>query len=519
MIKQIIKGAGPHKKRLEAVKSLQPIWKRHNSGSNSNGKFDNEDRPHVNFTSEEYEKAAEYIKNHIRKIESDIKGDHNIRENMNKFQVVPSFPNPKHQVRVNNLTNLLAETIKFIGPISLLAYIRQCLTHPQFGYYTTRDPLSRKGDFITSPEISSTFGEMIGIWLFGTWLNQNKPPRLNIIEFGPGKGTLMYDCLKAFNKLKKNMISNEDIEITLVEASTILREEQRKMLCGKEKFFLATEEGFNESRTIWGNKIRWVYSEKDLDNNENITNYIVCHEFFDALPIKSFLKKDNVWKELVVDHAPSIEKKNLALNPGEGDSTHASFDPEFYLTVSPKETKLFSIPGLKERFMNLPEETKIEICPDAELYILNMVKLLDNKKRRGSILVIDYGIADGIPNNTLRGILKHKFVSPFILPGEVDLSVDVDFQNLKLVTNRLCQSYGPVEQGDWLHELGIGYRTQQLLESTRNNVEAQERIYEAYLRLTSKGENYMGKAYKVLCFMPFNSPKPLGFGGSVEAYT
>lgn len=517
MIKRI-KGIEPHKKLSGSLKSFQPIWRRHYSDSNDYGKLDHEKRPHVDFTNEEYEKAAEYIKNQIKKVESDIKGDHNIRENMEKFQVVPSLPNRKRQIRVNNLTNLLAETIKFIGPISLLAYMRQCLTHPQFGYYTTRDPLSRTGDFITSPEISSTFGEMIGIWLFGTWLNQSKPSRLNIIEFGPGKGTLMYDCFKTFNRLKKDMISSKDIEITLVEASAILRKEQHKMLCGTKNTLQTTEEGFNESCSIWGNKIRWVYSEKDLVNDENITNYIICHEFFDALPIKSFLKKDNVWKELVVDHAPSIEKKNLALSPGEGDSTNTSFDPEFYLTISPKETKLFSIPGLKERFMNLPEGTRIEVCPDAELYVLSMVRLLDNKKQRGSILVVDYGISEGIPNNTLRGIYKHKFVSPFIRPGEVDLSVDVDFQNLKLVTNNFCQSYGPVEQGDFLHELGIGYRTKQLLESTRNDMEAQERIYEAYLRLTSKGENYMGKAYKVLCFMPFNNPAPLGFGGSVEAY-
>ena len=148
---------------------------------------------------------------------------------------LPAMANSAKKIRIDDLTNLLSETIKTTGPISLLAFMRQCLTHPQFGYYTTRDPLNASsGDFITSPEISSMFGEMIGIWLFSTWLNQNKPQKLNIIEFGPGRGTLMYDCLKSFNKFKKNLIQEENIEITMIRSFIHFKKRAMEIIVWKQ---------------------------------------------------------------------------------------------------------------------------------------------------------------------------------------------------------------------------------------------------------------------------------------------
>lgn len=471
------------------------------------------------FTKEEYDNAANYVKNQINRLEKEIKGDVNIRENLGTMPTLPAMADSAKKIRVDDLSNLLSETIKTTGPLSLLAFIRQCLTHPQFGYYTTRDPLDvSSGDFITSPEISSMFGEMIGIWLFSTWFNQNKPQKLNIIEFGPGRGTLMYDCLKSFNKFKKNLILEENIEITMIEASPVLRKEQWKLLCGNNKF--ATENnGFNTSQTQWGNRIKWVDNETDITNDESVANYIIAHEFFDALPIKSFQKTKHGWRELVVEHTPSVNNTQLSL-PEDSSSNSSSgnndlLNTEFHLTLSPKETTSSVIPDLNPRFKDLPLDSRIEICPDAELYVMKMAQLLNNEKKMGSVLIIDYGLSEGIPDNTLRGIYKHKFVSPFIKPGEVDLSVDVDFTNLKNVTEKICKSFGPVEQGDWLHELGIGYRTDQLIKANNGNVTAQEKIYNAYQRLTSKDERSMGKIYKFLCLTPHESKVPVGFGGSV----
>ena len=108
------------------------------------------------FTKEEYEDAKKIIQEQISKLEGQIKGDYNVRENLGKFS---QFPEPASQdskpVKVENLSDFFRQTIKLTGPIPLSTYMRQCLTHPEFGYYTTRDPLNlRTGDFITSPEIS-----------------------------------------------------------------------------------------------------------------------------------------------------------------------------------------------------------------------------------------------------------------------------------------------------------------------------------------------------------------------------
>lgn len=470
------------------------------------------------FTKKEYDDAANYINTHITRLEKEIKGDVNIRENIGSMPIIPAMLSGLKQIRVDDLSNLLSETIKTTGPLPLLAFMRQCLTHPQFGYYTTRDPLdTTSGDFITSPEISSMFGEMIGIWLFSTWVKQNKPQKFNVIEFGPGRGTLMYDCLKTFNKFNKNLITGENIEIIMIEASPVLRKEQWKLLC-EGNDFSTNEDGFNVSLTQWGNKIKWVDTETDVVKQENVANYVLAHEFFDALPIKGFQKTEDGWRELLVEHTPSVVNTQPTLpegTPGPQTKANDMLNTEFHLTMSPKETPSSILPDLNPRFKDLPVDSRIEICPDAELYVLKMAQLLDNQQATGSVLIIDYGLSEGIPDNTLRGIYKHKFVSPFIKPGEVDLSVDVDFTSLKDISLKTCKSFGPVDQGDWLHQLGIGYRTDQLIKANEGNMEAQEKIYNAYTRLTSKDEKSMGKIYKFLCLTPYESESPVGFGGSV----
>ncbi|CUM64574.1 uncharacterized protein PRCAT00002181001 [Priceomyces carsonii] len=466
------------------------------------------------FTKAEYDEAKKSIINQIELLEKEIKGDINVRENISKMPSFPAASNAK-QIKLENLTDILSETIKTTGPISLSAFMRQCLTHPNFGYYTTRDPLdSNSGDFITSPEISSMFGEMIGVWLYSTFFKQGKPDKVRIIEFGPGKGTLMFDCLSSFNKLNKSKVS---IEIILIEASTILRKEQWKLLCGEENLFTTDDQGFNVSTTKWGQKIKWMDTEKDIAIKNGITNYVIAHEFFDALPIKSFQKTEDGWRELLVEHSPSVKNTQMTLPSADSasDNDQNFLQTEFHLTMSPKETPSSMLPTLSPRYKDMPVGSRIEICADAELYILKMVQLLCNQEKLGSVLIIDYGSSEGIPDNTLRGIFKHKFVSPFAKPGDVDLSVDVDFENLKLLASRFCDAFGPREQGDWLHELGIGYRADQLIKAKSGNFDAQEKIYNAYKRLTSKEKDSMGRSYKFLCLLPKDSELPLGFGGVV----
>lgn len=469
------------------------------------------------FTKEEYEKAKKYVTTQYENLEKEIKGTENVRENIGKM---PQFPSRGPVKGVSNLLDLFQEMIKTTGPIPLSAYMRQCLTHPDFGYYTTRNPLdATSGDFITSPEISSVFGEMIGIWLYTVWTSQGSPLKLRIIEFGPGKGTLMNDVVVVFNKFISKSQKKADIEVVLVEASHVLRKEQWKLLCSALSPYETTEEGFNTSKSKWNNKVTWVDTEKDIVESPDIANYVLAHEFFDALPIKSFTKTEAGWREHVVEHTLSVVNTQPKLEAPESSKPLEEVPDElqldFHLTVSPKETPSSAIPALSLRYRDLPVGLRIEICADAELYLLQICKLVKAYKEEGSgagaALIIDYGPSDETPSNSLRGIYKHKFVSPFYKPGEVDLSIDVDFSNLKAVAQPQVDVFGPVEQGDWLHEIGVGYRFDQLIKSA-NLMANKELIYDSYVRLTSKDEKGMGKIYKFLGLLPQKSKKPIGFG-------
>lgn len=465
------------------------------------------------FTKKEYEEAKSYVTTQYLKLETEIKGSHNVRENLGK---IPQFPSKEPRKPVNDLLSFFQETIKTTGPISLSAYMRQCLTHPTFGYYTTRDPLDvLSGDFITSPEISSVFGEMIGIWLYTTWESQKLPLKVNFLELGPGKGTLMADTLRVFSKFRSQLGVNIVGKIILVEASPVLREKQWSALCSSDSEMAKDEKGFFTAVSKWGYQVQWVDTEKDIIPNLDECNYILAHEFFDALPIKSFVKTEKGWRELLVEHSASVLNTQPKLPLADSSSTESApeLDTEFHLTASLKETPSSTLPTISSRFRELAVGSRIEICSDAEFYMSRIVDLVrSNGKQQGAALIIDYGLADEVPLNSLRGIYKHKFVSPFFKPGEVDLSIDVDFANLKLLAQEKVQTFGPAEQGDWLHEMGIGHRYDQLIKSA-NLMANKELLYESYLRLTSKDEKGMGQIYKFLALLPNGSSKPLGFEG------
>ncbi|KAM9894362.1 hypothetical protein OXX79_008760 [Metschnikowia pulcherrima] len=486
------------------------------------------------FTKEEYESARAFVTSQYTKLEQEIKGTHDVRENLGK---IPQFPasasSSAHFGKagtktpaVNSLSDLFQETIKTTGPISLSAYMRQCLTHPELGYYTTRDPLEASGgDFITSPEISSVFGEMIGIWLYAVWTTQGQPSAVNVVEFGPGRGTLVHDAMCVFSKFVEKAGKSVDGHIWLIEASPVLRKEQWKTLCSPDSRFETDENGFNTSTSKWGNKITWADTEKDVKCSPNECNYVLAHEFFDALPIKSFTRTEKGWRELLVEHTQAVVNTQMKLPAAEEESGSAGsvnsvhddvpeeLRTEFHLTASIKETPSSNVPRMSPRFAKLPVGSRIEICADAELYMRRIMELVNNNgKGQGAALIIDYGPAAEIPSNSLRGIYKHKFVSPFFRPGEVDLSIDVDFGNLKSLAQPQVEAFGPTEQGEWLHTMGAGHRFDQLIKSA-NSMANKESLYESYVRLTDKDQ--MGKIYKFLALMPKGSQAPVGFGGTL----
>ncbi|ODQ58802.1 hypothetical protein WICANDRAFT_93383, partial [Wickerhamomyces anomalus NRRL Y-366-8] len=259
-----------------------------------------------------------------------------------RCQVIPkaykqSFPTrydtARKKIELNNLSQIFTELIKTTGPIPLSAYMRLCLTHPDFGYYTTKDPLGPKGDFITSPEISQMFGEMIGIWLFTVWISQKKPKNINLIEFGPGKGTLMFDVIKSFSRLLQTLKASDlTLNIILIEASDVLKKAQWTLLSDST---LDVNKEFWTTDHKWNGKITWVDTEKDVweITNDKDANYILAHEFYDALPINQFKKTEEGWREYLVDQHPETN--------------------DFHLTVSPKERPSSKIPETNKRYSNV----------------------------------------------------------------------------------------------------------------------------------------------------------------------
>lgn len=494
-----------HQKAPAASSSQIPKAVESDSSSERNPLIHENGLYYGKFTPEEYERAKDYVTTQYRNLEKEIKGTQNVRENVGKM---PQFPSPAPARQVASLSDLFKETIKTTGPLSLLAYMRQCLTHPQYGYYTTRDPLAREGgDFVTLPEISSVFGELIGIWLYTVWEAQGKLRDVSMVEFGPGRGTLMHDAMKVFTKFAGPDVN---VRIVLVEASPVLRREQCKMLCGDVVVPETQADGFDAATSKWGGSVQWVDTEKDVVGST--CNYVLAHEFFDALPVKSFVRTPAGWRELLVEHTQAVVNTQKKL-PGEVAEFEAEeLELDFHLTAAATETPSLALPQLSERYRELPVGSRIEICADAELYMREIVKMV-GQGPCGAALVIDYGLADAVPLNSVRGIHQHRFVSPFFRPGDVDLSVDVDFANLRALAEPHAAVFGPREQGKWLNAMGAGQRFDQLIRGA-NLIANKELLYELYMRLTSSEQ--MGLIYKFMAVLPAGQSEPAGFWAEQE---
>ncbi|KAI2475797.1 Methyltransf-28 multi-domain protein [Pyrenophora tritici-repentis] len=467
------------------------------------------------------------------------------------------------------LAKTLAEAITTTGPISVAAYMRQCLTHPEGGYYTRQtssgqDQFGTKGDFVTSPEISQVFGELVGIWLYAEWLAQGRREKVQIIEVGPGRGTLMDDVLRTISSFKGFTKSIE--AIYLIEASPYLQKQQAKLLSGTEDL-KKNDIGFAAPcKYIPGCQIQWCEDIRLVLKENTASPFILAHEFFDALPIHVFQNiansslpasstiitptgpikpkhgvttPKNTWHELVV--SPTSPYKQ----PEKPEQEKLDFE----LTVSktPTPHSLY-LPNLSDRYKKLENtpDAVIEISPESLAYIADFAvriggsnaKLSSNaaslppsvsmipepftkSQPSGAALILDYGPSSTIPANTLRGIRSHTTVSPFASPGLVDLSADVDF--LALADTALSASpgvevHGPVEQSFFLSTMGIKERADRLLSAAKDE-ETKRRLETGWKRLVDRGPNGMGKTYKALAIVPYKEKgpvrRPIGFGGDL----
>ncbi|KAL1967049.1 hypothetical protein VTN77DRAFT_3573 [Rasamsonia byssochlamydoides] len=484
------------------------------------------------------------------------------------------------------LAKTLAEAIKTTGPISIAAYMRQVLTNPDGGYYTTScgdgttEVFGKKGDFVTSPEISQVFGELIGIWTVAEWMAQGRPSSgVELIEVGPGKGTLMDDMLRTFRKFK-SFASSIDA-VYLVEASASLREIQKQLLCGADATLEETDIGHKSVSKHLGVPIIWVEDIRLLPYNDK-TPFIFAHEFFDALPIHAFqsvapspASSNSSPQEIMTptrpmalhqppkkqySDTPQWRELMVSLNP-KAVVENKKDEPEFQLSLAKASTpSSLVIPEISPRYKALKSQpgSIIEISPESRIYVADFARRIGGfspstsastststgmraggvsakpvspaatsssvstrkTKPSGAALILDYGPSSTIPVNSLRGIRHHTKVSPFAFPGQVDVSADVDFTALAeaaIEASEGVEVHGPVEQADFLRAMGIAERAEQLLKEAKDE-EKRQTLESGWKRLVDRGPNGMGKIYKALAIIPENGGRrrPVGFGGSVE---
>jgi NADH dehydrogenase [ubiquinone] 1 alpha subcomplex assembly factor 7 len=336
--------------------------------------------------------------------------------------------------------------IAIAGPMPLADYMRLCLTHPRYGYYVTHDPIGAAGDFITAPEISQMFGELIGLWMAAVWQQMGAPENVRIVELGPGRATLMIDALRAAKTVRSFYTA---IVLHMVEISPKLQAVQQLRLEGL------------------GEPVLWHPALTDIPGGPAI---IIANEFIDALPIHQAIKQADGWHERVVDVAPDGK---LVIGAARDPLPH--FDGTL-----PRELR------------QSPEGSIFEWRSDAIA-----LELGRRTRSDGVALVIDYGhLRQGL-GQTLQAVARHSYTDPLRSPGDADLTAHVDFGTLansaEIIGGRI---HGPLSQRDFLYRLGIEKRAAMLKSQALPDKTAE--IDSALARLTETGPKGMGELFKVL---------------------
>jgi NADH dehydrogenase [ubiquinone] 1 alpha subcomplex assembly factor 7 len=351
---------------------------------------------------------------------------------------------------LSNLSAALAAEIRSRGPLPIARFMELALGH----YYQHRDPLGAPGDFVTAPEVSQMFGEILGLWLAQAWTDRGCPAPARLVELGPGRGTLMADLLRATAPVAgfRNALS-----IHLVECSRQLHELQAARLAGID--------------VVWHDRFEEV-PEGSL--------FVIANEFFDALPIHQLVRTGQGWVERRVGLTAA---GGLAFRLDEGASPLAESLPD-------------AAPG-----------TVAEVSPARARLAHRIGERI--AAAGGVALLIDYGAWASQPTgDTLQAIRGHARADALAMPGEADLSAQVDFRAL---AEAACAGgaavFGPVPQGTFLRAFGIEARALQLLERVRP--EQRRDLRASLFRLIDPAA--MGELFKVLVLARPDGPLPPGF--------
>jgi SAM-dependent MidA family methyltransferase len=351
-----------------------------------------------------------------------------------------------------SLAAQIAARIRAEGPISIADYMTDCLLHPTHGYYTTRDPFGSTGDFITAPEISQMFGELIGLSLAQAWIDQGRPVPFTLAELGPGRGTLMADLLRATRAVPGFA---DAAQVVLFEASPTLRKVQ--------------------AETLKGHDLHWI---DRIDALAEQPLFLIANEFFDALPIRQFQRDKDGWRER------RVGLENEALTFGLAGLAQQA--------------------ALAHRLADTKDADIVEICAPAATIATTISSRI--AAHGGAALIVDYGDWRS-QGDTLQAMQAHRPVDPLASPGQADLTAHVDFEPLAAAARSAgCLHSRLTPQGVALERLGITARAQALAKNLEGA--ALTDLIAAHRRLTHPEE--MGNLFKILGLYPRTVAPPPG---------
>jgi SAM-dependent MidA family methyltransferase len=350
---------------------------------------------------------------------------------------------------MTRLKTRIVELIGAAGPIPVNQYMALCLFDPQDGYYTTREPFGAAGDFVTAPEISQMFGELVAVWLYEAWLATGRPMPVTIAEIGPGRGTLMKDMLRTLSRLDPALTAGASF--AMIETSPRLIDVQRQTLAAAPAMI-----GWHES----------------IDTLPQSPLFIVGNELFDAVPIRQFVRAGTGWRERMIGLDGADELHFFA---GAG-----SVDP----TLLPDDAE------------NAPQGAIVEVAPARAALMATIAERL--ARLGGAGLFLDYGYLRPGTGDTLQALRKHDHEDVLANPGEADLTAHVDFAGLAAIVRAHGLDAHLSTQGEFLVEMGLLERAGQL--GADADEVAREKIAGEVERLA--GPQAMGDLFKVLAFLP-----------------
>ena len=337
--------------------------------------------------------------------------------------------------------------ISLAGPMPVSEFMSLCLSHPQHGYYITHDPLGASGDFVTAPEISQMFGELIGLWTAAVWHQMDTPDNVHLIELGPGRGTMMHDMLRAANVMSD---FRKTLRVHLVETSPVLRQRQQQTFAKIEV------------------SVTWHEALAEVPDGPAI---IVANEFFDALPVNQAVKQAKGWHERLVGIGP---QGNFAYVLGK--------DPlRFFEQTLPPQVRMAEIGSIYEW--------------RADSQALEVGRRV--VRGGGGALIIDYGHVESMVGDTFQALQGQRKADPLATPGLSDVTAHVDFQALGAAAESIgARVHGPIEQAMLLRRLGIEQRAFNLKRVAPPD--KAQAVDVALARLTAGGVTGMGTMFKAI---------------------